>query len=341
MQVLQLQDQEIKTIHSLVDGLTAVHRSVESSDFWRESRTYAQELPRRVRRKLNHFRDAEHPGVLIVSGLPVDDAMLGLTPTGRKDRKEDPATLKYDLAFALVASLLGDSIGWATQQDGRIVHDVFPIETFKMEQIGWGSAETLIWHTEDAYHPLRADYVALMCLRNPDHVETTLADIEDVVLDDGARAVLSQPLFQFLPDESHRLSTDRAPCADDREGELRRRGAERVDRALASPEPVPVLFGDPRHPYLRLDPHYMKEPLNESARGALDTITAAVEAAMSSIVLAPGDMCFIDNYRVVHGRKSFKARFDGSDRWLRRLNVARDLRRSRDCRLSAESRVLY
>ena len=67
----------------------------------------------------------------------------------------------------------------------------------------------------------------------------------------------------------------------------------------------------------------------------------AIDVAMKEVVLKPGDAVFVDNYRMVHGRKPFKARFDGTDRWLRRLNVARDLRKSRDSRPSARSRVIY
>lgn len=62
---------------------------------------------------------------------------------------------------------------------------------------------------------------------------------------------------------------------------------------------------------------------------------------MGGVALNPGDIAFIDNYRVVHGRKPFQARFDGTDRWLRRLNITRDLRKSRHARLTAESRVIY
>ena len=54
-----------------------------------------------------------------------------------------------------------------------------------------------------------------------------------------------------------------------------------------------------------------------------------------------GDFAFIDNYQAVHGRKPFRARYDGRDRWLKRINVVRDLRKSRESRLSAASRVLY
>jgi hypothetical protein len=42
----------------------------------------------------------------------------------------------------------------------------------------------------------------------------------------------------------------------------------------------------------------------------------------------------------VHGRKPFRARFDGADRWLKRLNVARDLRKSRAVRQHADARTI-
>jgi enduracididine beta-hydroxylase len=57
-------------------------------------------------------------------------------------------------------------------------------------------------------------------------------------------------------------------------------------------------------------------------------------------VLEPGDMLFVDNFRAVHGRRPFSARFDGRDRWLKRINVTRDLRKSRRVRGSRESRVI-
>jgi enduracididine beta-hydroxylase len=50
---------------------------------------------------------------------------------------------------------------------------------------------------------------------------------------------------------------------------------------------------------------------------------------------------FVDNFRAVHGRNPFKANFDGRDRWLKRLNIASDLRKSRDSRVSSYNRVIY
>lgn len=340
MLTLHLQDDDVAAIDSVVDELIRRYDSVESTEFQAESRLYADELPRRVRRALHEYRSTEKSGIMVVSGLPVDDTTLGRTPAERRTKPES-TSLRQDIAFYLIANLLGDPIGWATQQDGRIMHDIYPVRGFEHEQIGWGSEETLTWHTEDAFHPLRTDYLGLMCLRNPDGVETTTCDIADVVIDDATREILSQKRFRILPDDAHRIHGEASEDEDERAAALRRRSRERVAAALESPDPTAVLFGDPDDPYICIDPHYMRGVQGEEEQRALDTIGAAIDKAMSGVVLQPGDIVFVDNYRVVHGRKPFRARFDGTDRWLRRLNVARDLRKSREARLAAHTRVIY
>ncbi|WP_199442868.1 guanitoxin biosynthesis L-enduracididine beta-hydroxylase GntD [Umezawaea beigongshangensis] len=341
MLTVQLGAEEVAAIGVIVDELAARHDTVESSRFHEESRLLADELPREVRRALHSYRLNEDSGTLVVSGLPVDDDKLGPTPGDWRERPTPSPSLRQDIAFFLLASVLGEPIAWATQQDGRIMHDVFPIKAFAHDQIGWGSAEDLTWHTEDAFHPLRTDYLGLMCLRNPDGVETTIGEVSDVELDEETRRALQGERFFLLPDDSHRLDATGAPGEDERIAELRERSLRRVERALAEPERVAVLFGDPRSPYVRIDPHYMRGVQGEVEQRVLDTAVGAFDAVMTGVVLKPGDVCFVDNYRVVHGRKPFRARFDGTDRWLRRLNVTRDLRKSRSSRVDAASRVIF
>jgi Fe(II)/alpha-ketoglutarate-dependent arginine beta-hydroxylase len=338
----ELRKDEAAAIGELADELARRYPSVESAEFQNTARTHAEELPGRLRAALHDFRLAEPSGILVLSGLPVDDERIGPTPAEWKNRTEPSPTLPLDLAFYLVAALLGDPIAWATQQGGRMMHDVFPIKGYEREQIGWSSAETLVWHTEDAFHPFRTDYLGLMCLRNHDRVETTYADVGDLRLDPAVEALLRQPRFFILPDDSHRPENRAPEHADDpKVTDLRRRSYRQVERALSDPEPVAVLFGAPDEPYLRVDPHYMQGIQGEDEEKALGALCAAVDAAMTGVVIGPGDICVIDNYKAVHGRKPFRARFDGTDRWLRRLNVARDLRRSREFRRDARSRVIY
>lgn len=342
MRQLQLRDDELAAIDLLVSELACKYETVESAEFQRQAAVFAADLPRRMRGALDEYRSTETDAVIVLSGLRVSDTEIGPTPRERRATSDSPLTLGYDIAFYLVACLLGDPIAWATQQNGRLMHDIFPIRHHEHEQIGWGSAAELEWHTEDAFHPQRPDYLGLLCLRNPDDVETTVAELDDIVLGPELRDLLSEPRFRIVPDDSHRLSNANSPAGvDPRARALLHRSYEFVEHMAQDPEPVAVLFGGMDTPYLRIDPFYMKDVQGERERQALDSLATAIDSALSGIVLRPGDICFIDNYRAVHGRKAFRARFDATDRWLRRLNIARDLRRSRAHRISAGSRVIY
>jgi hypothetical protein len=88
--------------------------------------------------------------------------------------------MDVEALLILLGALLGEALGWATQQGGSIIHDIFPIKECENEQLGTGSLQTLWWHNEDAFHDYRADYIGMACLRNPDNVATTIASIDDV-----------------------------------------------------------------------------------------------------------------------------------------------------------------
>jgi alpha-ketoglutarate-dependent taurine dioxygenase len=77
----------------------------------------------------------------------------------------------------------------------------------------------------------------------------------------------------------------------------------------------------------------------ESER-ALRNIIAEIDRKIERVILEPGDILFIDNFRVVHGRDAFKAEYNGRGRWLKRVNITRDLRKSRVARASRQSRII-
>lgn len=342
MRVFNMGDEDVASIGKIVHGLAGLYDTVESAEFQREAAIYAAELPRPVRLALHDYKYQETDAAIVLSGLKVADEFIGPTPARRPDNGAPSPTLEQDIAFYLLACLLGDPIAWATQQAGRIMHDVFPVKDHEDQQIGWGSNVTLEWHTEDAFHPLRPDYLGLTCIRNPDDVETTLAEISDVELDRELRDLLALPRFRIVPDDSHRARNAGGPgTVDPAAARLQQRSYEWVEGLARCPEQVAVLFGDPESPYLRIDPFYMQGVQGEEEKGLLDSMIAAIDRAIKGVVLHPGDICFIDNYRAVHGRKAFQARFDGTDRWLRRLNIATDLRNARSHRISPDSRVIY
>ncbi len=314
MHRLELTDEEVAALLPLVKEVASRHGSVEEADFLDSASTYAQEFPRRIRAFLNAFRLTEPSGVCVISGYPVDDFRIGKTPAHWRKGPGGSSTTEEEIFLNLCGALLGDAIAWAHQRDGIICQDLVPIEGHENEMIGSGSELDLVWHTEDARYPYRGDYIGLMCLRNPDAVPTTFASIDEVLLAPDQIEVLFETRFVFRPDPSHPTDGER--------------------------EKAPVLFGDPGSPYVRFDPYSMDRPETEEAGSAMDYLTRAIDENLTGVALLPGECLFIDNYKAVHGRSSFKARFDGTDRWLKRINIARDLRKSRGVRSAPASRMI-
>jgi Fe(II)/alpha-ketoglutarate-dependent arginine beta-hydroxylase len=338
MSRLILDAAEVSAIRALLAELTSRYGSAEDEGFLRNVSVFAHELPRRVRVFLNDFKQLEPaPGVCVISGYPVEDARIGPTPQHWKTKGGVSPTLAEEMLFLLFASALGEVFGWATQQGGRLIHEVLPIKGDEDRQIGTGSEQTIWWHNEDAFHPYRGDYVGLMCLRNPDRVPTTFASVDMLELDPEVARTLSEPRYTIRPDESHGAADGGHHGADD---DTLKGAYRHVEEMLNNPRPQPVLLGHPRSPYLRLDPYFMP-PGDEVSQRALDSLIREIDSKLSEVVLRPGDFLFVDNYRAVHGRKSFKARYDGADRWLKRINVTRDLRKSRDSRETSHSRVIF
>lgn len=343
MWAFSLSAHEVEAVQALTHEIASEYKSVEDPQLIRRATIYAHELPRRIRQFLTEFKLLEPAdGVCLISGYPIDNVRIGKTPAHWKWKLDAATSFEEQIMFLLLGCLLGDPFAWATQQDGYLMHDVFPIEGNQYDQLGSGSEQTLWWHTEDAFHPHRADYLGLMCLRNPDGVATTLGAPDISRLSPEQLDVLFQPRYQIKPDESHseKNESDLRKQVRQSDGDAILDSAyEQMRKLNAAPPPVSMLFGNRQTPYVRLDP-YFTTPLDDEAGAALNALAKSVDDNLQELVLQPGDCVFIDNYRIVHGRKSFKARYDGTDRWLKRINLTRDLRKSHGSRGGCEMRVM-
>jgi Fe(II)/alpha-ketoglutarate-dependent arginine beta-hydroxylase len=278
----------------------------------------SQELPIALRCALVDLRISGDGG-LVLSGAPVVDADLGASPpiVGTPARSDELA--RADAMLLLVASFLGFPVSQAGVEDGQLVRDISPRPGNETTQLGSSSSGELMWHNEDAYHPLRPDWICLLCLRNPDGTATSFARIDDVEIDEPTRSILFQPRFHIAPDASHSVGAD-----------------------SAKPSAVAVLSGDSSHPYVRLDPAFMvRDPEDDEACDALETVIKAVDRQLQDVRLSPGEILIIDNLRSIHGRRPFTADYNGRDRWLRVVHAAADLRRSEGFRTGDHGRAIF
>jgi L-asparagine oxygenase len=286
----------------------AVHWEVNTEAFVLKAKEHAATIDAITRERIAHFVAHSDPsGALLLRGLSTG-AVPATPPTPIAETRKDYTSERTLLA---VASLLGEPVGYLPELGGRIVQNLLPVKSNATRQTSTSSNVTLMWHTETAFHPFKPRYLVLFCLRGEPAAQTLLCSIDAIVdgLTPATVALLREPRFRISPDESF-LG----------EGSVRTLG-----------EPLPVLRGEDDELEFTFDAELMVG-IDDGANAALQAVSALIERSNVGVVLEPGDMLIIDNHRAVHGRSSFAARFDGTDRWLQRAFVVNSLNDSADSR---------
>jgi Fe(II)/alpha-ketoglutarate-dependent arginine beta-hydroxylase len=328
---------ELEGIDACVRRLLRSFGSVESHEFADACALEAQELPRSLRELAHRFKHLHlRCGAVMLRGLPVDDQRIGPSPSHWDAPWRNPPTLREEITQCLLAAGLGDIFGWRTQENGRFLRHIVPIERERGEQLGGSSTVTLVWHNEEAFHDHRCDFLALMCYRNDERAETIVSSIDDIEIDDVHWQILSQPRFVVLPDKSH-LPEQNVSA----QWRLDDAAFARIHAMYANPTPVPVLSGARARPFIQVDEAFMSAlPGDSEAQAAYDWLLGQFSARQAVIVMSPGDMLWIDNKRAVHGRSIYTPQYGPRQRWLRRVNVTLRLRESLPYRESAGARQI-
>lgn len=328
---LTLSPEEASEIALLIEDLSSMYTIASQAEFLDAAAYHAHSLPPRLRRFILDFkRDEPLQGFCTVSGFSIDVRSLAPTPHHWSAAVNAVGTNNPSMYLVLVASLLGDIFGWATKQNGAIILEILPIAGDEDLQISSGSHTELVWHTEDSFQPNRCDYLVLICLRNPYSVATTISSIGEVQIVKNDLELLFSPNFTILPDASHYQNNNPHPPAIAGNSSKIFAGIESMS---SEPKYNSVLFGRRERPYLRIDPAYAGQSRTKEADAALKRLTVGLADVMKPVTLLPGEILVVNNFMAVHGRRTFRPRFDGTDRWLKRLLVTNDIRKSRDIQI--------
>jgi L-asparagine oxygenase len=273
-------------------------------------------LPAELIRALLRFRaDPSESGLLMIQGMPVD-VPLPPTPTTADAAGLKPSFIS-EASVLLVAMVLGEPVAYEDEKNGVLVQNVYPVEAESRSPSNESSGTDLGFHTELSFsrkHPERPlheaspDFLLLLGLRAAPlrDAVTTLVDGRDIchVLSDRARTALMQPSFQLRAPYSFTQGLAERPWS----------------------RPVPLLHKlDP--PTFAFDLACGVRALASEAQAAIDELRQVVsnERLHCGVRLEGGDLLVLDNRKCAHARSRFKARFDGSDRWLQRVYVRRSL----------------
>lgn len=218
------------------------------------------------------------------------------TPTSLDEVPELPHAYKE---LKKIAYRHGLPTAYKQEQSGRLVQHIFPIQKTESTQISSSSKIDLELHTETAFHIYSPSHVLLMCLREDLNAATTFATVDDIVssLDEETIFYLKEPLFVTAIDESFRTH------------------GEPNKNIL-----LPILTETAEGLNICFDEFFMRGKTFQ-AQEALDKLLKSIKEHTKEIVLQTGDVLILDNRKLVHGRKSFKAKYDGTDRWLLRMLV--------------------
>ncbi len=315
---LEITNTEAASIRSLLDAIKADRRNLNQYHFLDQATLFAQELPRRLRETFYRFKREEGAPILLVRNNPVLAQGPGPTPSRHIELDADYELNDANLLHGLYGSLLGEAIGYTSQRDGSVYNNIIALPDYqKLPNSSGGSTYDFGFHVEDAFHPARSDFIGLACMRNNEGAATTISCIEGINLSDAEQQVLFQPRFRISHNPIHATS-----------GVVKEEGQE-------------ILFGHPGRPYVRINAATLK--LNEYSgleRQALEKVLDHFNRNKVSVVLQSRDCIYIDNYRCVHARDSFKAQFGPEARWLVRVVFTCDLRKSQAMRKTRATRAI-
>ncbi|MEU7177575.1 MULTISPECIES: TauD/TfdA family dioxygenase [Streptomyces] len=260
---------------------------------------------------LDFGRHADTPGVGYVRNLPVDPE-LPATPTDGGPACGKRSYVAEGVLLGL-SGLLGEPVGFLTEKNGQLIHDVVPVPSGATSQTNQGSTVFLNFHNDivhDAggrYDVSNPDFLVLNCLR-ADHegvAATHYADARDIAraLDAHTLEVLRSPLFRLNAPGSYVRDV--------------------VGGSEVLSDPVGLIGGPQDAPEISSSANGVRA-LTKEAEAALVRLQAACREAAHEVHLRPGEALLINNRKGLHARTRFTPRYDGSDRWLQRTYVRRN-----------------
>lgn len=319
VQTITLAPQEAEIIHATVSDLAQRLPAMGEAELLDELHARAVGQRERLPRLMASLEGlAEHRGAKVL-----------LIDTQGHARCDDPTPVRHltpadcnlfvpDLLRGFVLGLAGlYGYGFTTQQQGLIHNNIIPVQEHA-QTVGHNasSAVDLALHTEVASYNLgpqrdiSPDFVTLHFYRNQPIVPTLVAIPEWHELPAAVLEVLRQPWFfnQTSPAQGGQ-----------------RNNAE---------QPVSVLYGPEDDPWIRLATSQLHaRRYADDQRAALSTFVDHLNERAVELPTGAGMIVLMDNRRTLHGRPAHAPaqapRYDGTDRWQRRITASSDPARIR------------
>lgn len=290
--------------HNEFDILMKIANKV-NSDPTNEIETFCKQcknmtflLPPIIKNKIKLFFINQHKtGFLLIKKNPIfhDNNSIPMTPINNTSQIGEKTILAR--IQAIMMNIIAEMVSYEAEGYGRLFQDVVPVKKMNDLQTSLSSQVELEIHTEQAFSTVKPDILSLGCIRGDKNAFTYILSVNNLLsnVTREEEKLLRKPLWYIGVDISFQINNDK------------------VNTKLRGP--IPILYGPENDPRMVYDQDLMIG-VNEEANLLKTKIMDIYYKYRLKINLEAGDILFIDNNRVVHGRSSFQPKYNGFDRFL-------------------------
>jgi len=320
--IIDLDKEDNKLLQGLIKNILA-DPSLNPETFCNESRENSLILPEKLKLALINFigssdleKNNSDMGFLLIKNVDLTNFVIPETPTCNNEKIGE----KTELARiqSMLISFIGEMISYEAEGYGRLFQDVVPIKSMENVQMSVSSKFELEIHTEQAFSKLKPDILCLGCLKGDINALTYILPVKKILecLSSEEIDMLFKPLWKIGVDLSFKLNGIKFV-----EGDIR--------------GPIPILYGSKEMPTLIFDQDLM-EGITPESQNMIKKIVNIYYKCRIEYSLKLGEIILINNNKATHGRSSFIAKYDGTDRFLIRCFGVLDYKKSEYARPNKE-----
>jgi L-asparagine oxygenase len=294
--IIILEPIEVKILTNLAK-LIDVSPNQYPDIFCIHAKQLSKSVPDRIVKILKTFaKEGNHHGFILINGLP-------------KEKETLPPHILANIQAILIKTM-GEMIAYEAEGNGKLFQRIIPNKSMEKAQASLGSGVELEIHTEQAFSKLRPDILSLGCVRGDINALTYIFPVNYIMakMTSYERKLLREPLWKIGIDLSFKINNHEFI-----EGDVR--------------GPIPIISGPDDNPVLVFDQDLMVG-ITEEADELIKKIVRLYYKYRISHNLTASEILFVDNNRAVHGRSSFKPKYDENDRFLIRCFCTFDYKKS-------------
>jgi L-asparagine oxygenase len=293
--ILELSRDEIEILKNVALQIS-VNPNKDQDMYCSQVKYLSKQIPQRIQTALRNLLLEKENVFLVIKKIEIIESTTIKTPD--VNTYAIGSTTLLACIQSLFISIIGEMISYEAEGGGSLFQDIVPVKNMGTIQTSYSSDIELEIHTEQAFSKIRPDILSLACIRGDENAFTYILPVQKIIdnISDEEYELLCKPLWKTGVDLSFKIN-----------------GHEFIEGDIRGP--FPIISGSKENPTLIFDQDLMVG-ITEESNKIIKKIVDIYYKNRIRYNLKSGEIILIDNRRAVHGRSSFKPKYDGYDRFL-------------------------